>query len=90
MACPTHPHPQRRSTSAADGFHPPFGSNDERRRTSLSARVQIVKSSQLSADTAQTDGMRRMAAISGKSVGSESIWAGSPDAPDDPAGWPRR
>ena len=35
-----------------------------------------VKASEISSDTAQTQGMQRFAAISGASVGSEKIWMG--------------
>jgi uncharacterized RmlC-like cupin family protein len=38
--------------------------------------VHHVKASELSAGTAQTEGMQRFAAISGTSVGSEQIWMG--------------
>jgi uncharacterized RmlC-like cupin family protein len=53
-------------TSNADPFHPDLTTN----------RVQHVKASELSNETAQTDGMTRLAAITGESVGSESIWMG--------------
>ena len=61
--------------SNRDGFHPDLGSGD-RVNGSLRSRVQHVRASELSAATAQTDGMRRFAAISGASVGSEKIWMG--------------
>jgi uncharacterized RmlC-like cupin family protein len=38
--------------------------------------VQVVKPLQFDEDTPQTAGMRRLAAISGALVGSESLWAG--------------
>ena len=57
-----------------DGFHPDLtttaGHVDARRR------VHHVKASELSSATAQSEGMRRFAAISGASVGSEKIWMG--------------
>ncbi len=37
-------------------------------------RVHHVKASEISSDTAQTQGMQRFAAISGASVGSQKIW----------------
>ncbi|MFG1932213.1 cupin domain-containing protein [Mycobacterium sp. NPDC048908] len=57
-----------------DGFHPDFSINHERgmRRN----RVRHVKSSELDATTAQTDGMQRLAALSGATVGSEKLWMG--------------
>jgi uncharacterized RmlC-like cupin family protein len=42
----------------------------------MRSRVQHVRASELSAATAQTEGMQRYAAISGASVGSEKIWMG--------------
>ena len=60
-----------------DGFHPDLtGSNAEHVNRSLRARVHHVRTSELSAATAQTMGMQRFAAISGGSVGSEKIWMG--------------
>jgi uncharacterized RmlC-like cupin family protein len=44
----------------SDGFHP----------------LRLVGGDQLTADTAQSSGMRRYAAISGRSVGSDRIWMG--------------
>ncbi len=56
-----------------DGFHPDFAANDaDERRT----RVQHIRSSELDSDTAQTEGLRRFAAISGKSVGAQQLWMG--------------
>ena len=65
-----------------DGFHPRL--TDTRAETrSPRTRVHHVTASELSSDTAQSDGMRRFAAISGGSVGAEKIWMGethvSPD-----------
>ena len=61
----------------ADEFHPDFTQNNgDTLHRSLRRQVHRVKASQLSSDTAQTDGMRRMAALTGNSVGSESIWMG--------------
>jgi uncharacterized RmlC-like cupin family protein len=57
------------------GFHPDL-TNAEHVHTSLRTRVHHVKAAELSSDTAQTEGMRRFAAISGGSVGSEKIWMG--------------
>jgi uncharacterized RmlC-like cupin family protein len=44
-----------------DGFHPP---------------LRHVRAADASADTAQSPGMRRFAAISGETVGSERLWMG--------------
>lgn len=44
-----------------DGFHPP---------------LRHVRAGELSADTAQSGDMRRFAAISGRTVGSDKLWMG--------------
>jgi uncharacterized RmlC-like cupin family protein len=63
--------------SRRNGFHPDLTeTNAERAQMSLRTRVRHVKASELSAGTAQTEGMQRFAAISGASVGSEKIWMG--------------
>ena len=51
-------------------------SGAEHVQASLRTRVQHVRVSELTSGTAQTAGMRRFAAISGASVGSEKIWMG--------------
>ena len=59
------------------GFHPDLAKTSaEHDHASLRTRVQHVRASELSSGTAQTEGMRRFAAISGASVGSEKIWMG--------------
>ena len=63
--------------NSPDEFHP--GLNDSSATyvdRSLRTRVHHIKASELSADTAQTTGMQRFAAISGTSVGSEKVWMG--------------
>lgn len=58
-----------------DGFHPT-------RLTSatgtapLRTRLHHIRADDLDGDTAQSAGMRRFAAISGSSVGSERLWMG--------------
>jgi len=51
-----------------DEFHPDL--------ESLRTRVHHVAADGLSTATGQTDGMARLAAITGSSVGSEKIWMG--------------
>jgi hypothetical protein len=57
----------------SDGFHPDF---DETPMTGARNRVHHVKASDISSDTAQSEGLRRFAALSGKSVGAEKLWMG--------------
>jgi uncharacterized RmlC-like cupin family protein len=57
------------------GFHPELPSADSE-SSSLRTRVQHVTASELSSETAQSDGMQRFAAISGRSVGADRIWMG--------------
>jgi uncharacterized RmlC-like cupin family protein len=59
--------------STADGFHPDFAAGDA---SSLRNRVHHVKAVDIDPDTAQSEGMRRFAALSGRSVGSEKLWMG--------------
>jgi uncharacterized RmlC-like cupin family protein len=39
-------------------------------------RLELIRGGELSSDTAQTAGMRRFEAISGKSAGSQKLWMG--------------
>jgi uncharacterized RmlC-like cupin family protein len=55
-----------------DEFHPDLRPNESMVRN----RVHHVGSSDIDAETAQSDGMQRFAAISGHSVGSEKLWMG--------------
>jgi uncharacterized RmlC-like cupin family protein len=58
-----------------DGFHPPrFPSTPA--PAAPRSRLHHIRADALNSDTAQTSGMRRFAAISGNSVGSERIWMG--------------
>ncbi|HEX5494944.1 MAG TPA: cupin domain-containing protein [Mycobacteriales bacterium] len=49
-----------------DGFHPTLGSRP----------LRHVRGADLTGATAQTAGMRRLAAISGDTVGSQALWMG--------------
>ena len=57
-----------------DGFHPDFSDGAPHRVARN--RVRHVRSTELDAGTAQTDGMQRFAALSGATVGSEKMWMG--------------
>jgi uncharacterized RmlC-like cupin family protein len=59
-----------------DEFHPDLNDTSAASEPSLRTRVHHIKASELSSATAQTAGMRRLAAITGGSVGSEKIWMG--------------
>jgi uncharacterized RmlC-like cupin family protein len=49
------------------------------------ARVHHVRGADLTGDTAQSGGMRRLEAISGKSVGSSALWTGETHVAPDTA-----
>lgn len=53
--------------STADDFHPDLH---------VHAPVRHVRAADVDAETAQTSGMQRFAAISGRTVGSEKLWMG--------------
>ncbi|MFE0135499.1 cupin domain-containing protein [Streptomyces sp. NPDC059037] len=64
-----------------DAFHPdlpdlPDLPDHEAGAPRLNSRVHHIRADALDGETAQTGGMRRFAAISGRSVGSEHIWMG--------------
>lgn len=59
--------------NSTDGFHPDFSAAD---LATQHKRVHHIKASELDTSTAQTEGMRRFAAISGKSVGALNLWMG--------------
>jgi uncharacterized RmlC-like cupin family protein len=63
--------------ATSDGFHPDF---DETTTTAARNRVHHVKASDISSDTAQSEGLRRFAALSGESVGAEKLWMGETHA----------
>ena len=63
--------------ASGDGFHPDLtNAGPEHAGRSSRTRVHHIRASELSADTAQTAGMQRFAAITGASVGSEKVWMG--------------
>jgi uncharacterized RmlC-like cupin family protein len=64
-------------TQPGEGFHPHLPDAPAASPASpLRARLHHVRAGELDGDTAQTGGMRRFAAISGKTVGSEKLWMG--------------
>ncbi|GLW69577.1 hypothetical protein Kpho02_18760 [Kitasatospora phosalacinea] len=81
-AAPHHPAPASdasATTCAGEGFHPHLpapGTADPDAAVPLRARLHHVRADGLDGDTAQSGGMRRFAAISGRTVGSEKLWMG--------------
>jgi hypothetical protein len=74
--------------SSSDGLHPDLRTaGTEHTVASSRTRVHHVMAADVSADTAQSVGIQRIAALSGRSVGSEKIWMGdryvSPEAVSD-------
>lgn len=64
--------------ATTDGFHPDF---DDTAAPAVRNRVRHIKASEISSDTAQSEGLRRFAALSGASVGAEKLWMGETHAP---------
>lgn len=63
--------------ATSDGFHPDF---DDTAAPVARNRVRHIKASEISSDTAQSEGLRRFAALSGASVGAEKLWMGETHA----------
>ncbi|MEU0910678.1 cupin domain-containing protein [Streptomyces althioticus] len=63
-------------TTPGEGFHPHLHDTTAPATGPLRNRLHHVRAGALDGDTAQTGGMRRFAAISGKTVGSEKLWMG--------------
>ncbi|MEU9115092.1 cupin domain-containing protein [Streptomyces sp. NPDC048483] len=61
--------------ASPDAFHPDLP-DAEAHSQPLRARLHHIRADALDADTAQTAGMRRFAAISGRTAGAERIWMG--------------
>lgn len=63
-------------TAPGEGFHPHLHDAPGPSTAPLRARLHHIRAGALDGDTAQTGGMRRFAAISGRTVGSEKLWMG--------------
>ncbi|WP_433892847.1 cupin domain-containing protein [Streptomyces sp. CA-111067] len=65
-------------TTPGEGFHPHLhGPRGEAgHQGTLRSRLHHIRAGALDGDTAQTGGMRRFAAVSGRTVGSEELWMG--------------
>jgi uncharacterized RmlC-like cupin family protein len=66
--------------ATSDGFHPDFVPEVDPHQDATGHRVHHIKASDISSDTAQSEGLRRFAALSGKSVGAEKLWMGETHA----------
>ncbi|MFF3565084.1 cupin domain-containing protein [Streptomyces sp. NPDC002574] len=64
------------STTPGEGFHPHLHDTSGHGATPLRTRLHHVRADSLDDGTAQTGGMRRFAAVSGRTVGSEKLWMG--------------
>ncbi|MFE2373814.1 cupin domain-containing protein [Streptomyces sp. NPDC059398] len=63
-------------TSPGEGFHPHLHDSPDHAAAPLRTRLHHIRAGSLDGGTAQTDGMRRFAAISGTTTGSEKLWMG--------------
>ncbi|SHM06935.1 cupin domain-containing protein [Actinacidiphila paucisporea] len=63
-------------TTAGEGFHPHLHDTPSPPPTPLRSRLYHIRADALDGDTAQTGGMRRFAAVSGRTAGSEKLWMG--------------
>ncbi|MFE9680400.1 cupin domain-containing protein [Streptomyces sp. NPDC006285] len=63
-------------TTPGEGFHPHLHEAPDHSGTPLRSRLHHVRAGALDGDTAQSGGMRRFAAVSGRTVGSEKLWMG--------------
>jgi uncharacterized RmlC-like cupin family protein len=62
---------------SGDDFHPHLPDDASSAASApLRARLHHIRAGELDGDTAQTGGMRRFAAISGRTVGSAKLWMG--------------
>ncbi|MBY8879954.1 cupin domain-containing protein [Actinacidiphila acidipaludis] len=64
------------TTNPGEGFHPHLGGAAGQSGTPLRSRLHHIRADALDAGTAQTEGMRRFAAVSGRTTGSEKLWMG--------------
>ncbi|MET8618486.1 cupin domain-containing protein [Streptomyces albidoflavus] len=63
-------------TVPGEGFHPDFRDGSGHPAAPLHTRLHHIRADSLDTGTAQTEGMRRFAAVSGRTVGSEKLWMG--------------
>ncbi|KAA0941241.1 cupin domain-containing protein [Streptomyces apricus] len=63
-------------TTPGEGFHPHLHDAPDPPAAPLRGRLHHIRADALDGDTAQSGGMRRFAAVSGRTVGSEKLWMG--------------
>ncbi|MFE4696012.1 cupin domain-containing protein [Streptomyces sp. NPDC001935] len=63
-------------TTPGEGFHPHLPDAEGQSERPLRSRLHHIRADALDGDTAQSGGMRRFAAVSGTTVGSEKLWMG--------------
>src|SRR6476619_1787081 len=63
-------------TTPGEGFHPHLHQTAGHPAEPLHTRLHHIRAAALAGDTAQTGGMRRFAAVSGRTVSSEKLWMG--------------
>ncbi|MFE9808817.1 cupin domain-containing protein [Streptomyces sp. NPDC005227] len=63
-------------TTPGEGFHPHLTDRAGQSPSPLRTRLHHIRADALDGDTAQSGGMRRFAAVSGNTVGSEKLWMG--------------
>ncbi|MFF3490140.1 cupin domain-containing protein [Streptomyces sp. NPDC002795] len=63
-------------TTPGEGFHPHLHDTPNSPSVPLRSRLHHIRADALDGDTAQSGGMRRFAAVSGNTVGSEKLWMG--------------
>ncbi|WP_306319025.1 MULTISPECIES: cupin domain-containing protein [unclassified Streptomyces] len=63
-------------TTPGEGFHPHLPDAPNSPAAPLRSRLHHIRADGLDGDTAQSGGMRRFAAVSGNTVGSEKLWMG--------------
>ncbi|MFJ9176314.1 cupin domain-containing protein [Streptomyces sp. NPDC102360] len=63
-------------TTPGEGFHPHLHDAPNSASAPLRSRLHHIRADALDGDTAQSGGMRRFAAVSGNTVGSEKLWMG--------------
>ncbi|MFE2543891.1 cupin domain-containing protein [Actinacidiphila glaucinigra] len=63
-------------TNPGEGFHPHLHDPSGPGAAPLHTRLHHIRADALDGETAQTGGMRRFAAVSGRTAGSERLWMG--------------